>query len=623
MQTTATGDRSKIFTRRAAFLGGAKLFLGLTLAARMYYLQVIQADRYRMLADENRISIRLLPPPRGPIFDRYGTPLAVNEQNFRALVVAELSPDMNLTLDALSQIMPVSDHDRSRILREVKRHRKFVPVAVRENLTWDEMAQIQVNAPDLPGVVIDEGLTRYYPYRNHGAHLLGYVSSVSEEDLTGDPLLELPGFRIGKAGIERVYDMDLRGKGGASKLVVDALGRVQEEHEREEGLPGASVTLSIDMRLQKMAAERLGEESGSVVVLDIHTGEVLAMVSSPAYDPNAFNRGLNSAEWNDLATNLRAPLINKPLAGQYAPGSTFKPATALAALESGIVRPDFSVFCPGYYELGNNRFHCWKEEGHGHVDMVRGLQQSCDVYFYEISRRIGIDRIAEMAKRLGIGQEVGIDLPGERPGLMPSKKWKKDVLKQSWQQGETLIAGIGQGYVLSTPLQLAVMTARIANGGFAVTPHLTREVGGAPPKVAKTDFPSLGISRTSLDIIHRGMNAVVNEPGGTALRSQLLYNGMTMAGKTGTAQVRRITKAERDAGLPKTEERPWEERDNALFIAFAPVSAPRYAISVVVEHGGSGSGVAAPVARDIMREVLRLAPPVSSAGAGHVKGRDG
>lgn len=264
----AAGDRAKVFSRRAAFLGGAKLLLGSTLAARMYYLQVHQADRYSKLAYENRISIRLLPPPRGRIVDRFGTPMAVNEQNFRALVVAELSTDMNATLDALSQIIHVSDHDRQRILREVKRHRKFVPVAVRENLSWDEMAKIQVNAPDLPGVVIDEGLTRYYPYREHGAHVLGYVSSVSEKDLTGDPLLELPGFRIGKAGVERVYDLALRGKGGASKLVVDALGRVQEEYERKDGEPGAAIPLTLDMRLQKFAAERLGEESGSVVVID-------------------------------------------------------------------------------------------------------------------------------------------------------------------------------------------------------------------------------------------------------------------------------------------------------------------------------------------------------------------
>lgn len=607
-------DRAKILSRRAAMLAGGKVALISVLIGRMYYLQVVEADRYATLAEENRISLRLLPPPRGHVLDRNGVPMAVNQQNYRALVIAEQTDSLSDTLATLSAIIPLNESERQRILREAKKRRRFVPITVRENLSWEDVARIEVNAPDLPGVVIDVGQTRHYPLLDLGAHILGYVAAVSEADLANakepDPLLELPGFRIGKAGIEKIYDLALRGKGGTSQVEVNATGRVIRELSRDEGQTGNDLPLTLDIKLQEYAAQRLGEESASVVVIDVNTGDVLVMASTPSFDPNAFNRGLTSDEWKDLITNPKAPLTNKAISGQYSPGSTYKMLVAIAALESGQVSSDQKVFCPGHMSLGSAKFHCWKRGGHGAMDMVDALKHSCDVYFYEIARRIGYERIADIAVRFGLGTASGIDLPGERSGVVPNKEWKRAALKQPWYPGETLINAIGQGYVLTTPLQLAVMTARIANGGKAVVPHVTRDVvtdNGVEPRPAP-DWPSIGVNPAHIAVARKGMWAVVNEPGGTALRSRIREEGMTMSGKTGTAQVRRITMRERETGVKKNEELPWEQRDHALFVAYAPEEAPRYAISVIVQHGGGGSAVAAPIARDVMYEVLKRAP---------------
>ncbi|MBI4182851.1 MAG: penicillin-binding protein 2 [Proteobacteria bacterium] len=588
-----------------------------SLIGRLYYLQVIEAERYHTLAEENRISLRLLPPPRGRILDRQGNPLAINSRNYRALVVREEANDMPGTLDALGQIIPLSPGERQRVVREAMRRRSFVPVTVRENLGWREVAQIEVNAPDLPGVSIDVGQSRYYPHGELAAHVLGYVAAVSEAELTGDPVLELPGFRVGKSGIEKTYDPLLRGKAGNAQLEVNALGRIIRELSRQEGEAGSDVTLTLDVELQRFATQRFGGESGAAVVLDVHTGEILAMVSTPSFDPNAFNRGLSAEEWKGLSTNPMAPLINKATAGQYAPGSTFKMMVALAALEGGIVDPQQKFFCPGYLDLGNARFHCWKKQGHGWIDMYNGIVQSCDVYFYELARRVGIDRIAAMAQRFGLGEPVGIEIPGERAGLVPTRDWKRAATGVAWQPGETVVVGIGQGYILATPLQLATMIARLVNGGAAIVPRLTRRLG--PERAAlerPREGPRLGVTESSLRLVRTAMEGVVNSPRGTAYRARIAEKGMEMGGKTGTSQVRRITRAEREQGVKKNEQLPWEERDHALFVGFAPVSAPRYAAAVVVEHGGGGSAVAAPIARDLLIETQRRDPSRSRVIAG-------
>lgn len=600
--------RYKLFSRRVAILGGGKLALLGLLAGRMYQLQVVESDRYTTLAEENRINLRLLPPPRGRILDRYGRPLAINQENYRVSLVAEQVQDVDAILDALSRIISLGDHERQRILRKVRRRRGFVPVTVRENLQWEDVSRIEVNAPDLPGLSIEVGQSRQYPFAHDFSHVLGYVAAVSEKEVTGDPLLELPGFKIGKNGVERVFDRNLRGKAGNSQVEVNAVGRVIRELSRQEGQPGDDLRLTIDRDLQKLAADRLKKEkSAAAVVMDIHNGDVLVLSSVPGFDPNEFVTGLSSRSWRRLVNDPHTPLINKAISGLYAPGSTFKMVVALAALEANIVRPDHRVFCRGFTQLGNARFHCWKKHGHGWQDIYDAHKNSCDVYFYDIAKRIGVDRIAAMARKLGLGEKTGVDLPSEKGGVIPTRAWKKALIGTPWQQGETLISGIGQGFILTTPLQLAVMTARLANGGEAVTPRLVR-----PERIDGKDdtpkFKKLAISRASLDVIRDGMNQVTNEHGGTAYRARISEKGMEMSGKTGTAQVRRISKAEREMRVLKNHERPWRERDHALFVGYAPSDDPRYAVAVVVEHGGGGSKVAAPIARDLLLATQKRDP---------------
>jgi penicillin-binding protein 2 len=594
----------RTFTRRALLLGGAQAALVTGLAARMYYLQVIESEQYKLLADENRINLRLLPPPRGRVLDRTGVELANNQQNYRVVLIAEQADNVAQTLEALAELIPLDAYERSKVLREVKRRRSFVPVTVAENLTWEEFARVNVYTPDLPGIQPDIGETRAYPYGGKMAHVIGYVGAVSERDLTGDPLLELPGFRVGKSGVERTREEFLRGKAGVSRVEVNAFGRVIRELNRREGQPGEDLRLSLDAELQNHMMNLLGEESASAVVMDIHSGEVLGLASTPGFDPQAFNIGLTQQAWTDLTGDPRNPLMNKAIAGQYPPGSTFKMIVAIAALDAGLMSPEQKVFCSGHLELGNQRFHCWKRTGHGNMEMLDAIEQSCDVYFYEVAKRVGIDRIAETARHFGLGAETGIEIPAERKGLMPTREWKKARTGEAWQQGETLVAGIGQGFVLTTPLQLAVMTARIANGGFAVKPRL---ILGVPESAEAVSEPErMPIGRNALQLVAEAMRRVSNVPTGTAFGARIRDPSMALAGKTGTSQVRRITRAERENRVLRNDELPWEQRDHALFVAFAPTSAPRYAVSVVVEHGGSGSAAAAPLARDILIKVQEL-----------------
>jgi penicillin-binding protein 2 len=610
---TQDNQYQKLFTRRAAVLAGGQALLAAILAGRMYQLQVVDKDRYSVLAEENRMNLRLLAPPRGRIFDRFGVALADNEQNYRVVVVPEQAGDLEATLAALGTLIEITDTDRHRILRDAHRKHSFVPIAVRGNLSWQEMARIEVAVPELPGVSIEQGLIRHYPYGPAAAHALGYVAAVSEKDLTGDPLLELPDFRIGKSGIEKSQDLRLRGVAGTSEVEVNAYGRVVRELVHRPGQPGEDVIVGLDIATQDFVVKRCASEpSVSCVVLDVVTGDVLALVSSPSFDPTMFSTGLTQAAWQELSTDPRNPLNNKASAGVYPPGSTFKPVVAMAALEAGVMTPDTAVHCPGYLELGNTTFHCWRHGGHGTLRLHDAIKKSCDVYFYEAARRVGIDRLGAMAHRFGFGSPLGLDIPGERGGLIPTREWKLATTGTAWQPGETLIAGIGQGSVLATPLQVATMAARLVTGR-AIVPHLVRDrrvpPGGDPqPRV----FSGLGLNPHSLALVLDGMSAVVNEEGGTAYSARITDPMMAMGGKSGTSQVRHITQYERDHGIRKGTEVPWRERDHALFVAFAPVGAPRYVCAVVVEHGGEtgggGSAVAAPICRDVLIEVQRRDP---------------
>jgi penicillin-binding protein 2 len=611
--------RYRLFTRRAAMLAGGKALLLAVVGGRLYQLQAVESEHYVTLAEDNRINLRLIAPPRGHILDRRGRVLAVNRLDYRVLLVAEQSPDVQATLAELDRLTPLREADWRRVLKEVRWKRKFVPVTVAENLSWEDVARIEVNALDLPGVSIEEGFSRDYPHGELLSHVLGYVAPVAPEDAKDDPLLELPGFRIGKAGVEKVYDLALRGAGGRSQVEVNAVGRVIRELERKEGRSGAVLTLSLDLDLQKTAFERFGDQTGAAVLMEVHSGEVLVLVSKPGFDPNIFSRGLTSQEWRSLITNSHSPLTNKAIAGQYAPGSTFKPVVALAALEKGVITPGTVIPCYGRVRLGDAVFHCWRRGGHGSLSLRQAIAQSCDCYFYEAARRVGVDAIAVMASRLGLGQPVGIDLPAERGGLMPTRDWKLATLGAPWSKGETLIAGIGQGYVLSTPLQLAVMTARIANGQLAVVPRLHRQQKTADGRVqpaASRALYGLNINSDHLQVVREGLVAVVNGPSGTAKASAIRIPGEEMAGKTGTSQVRRISRAERATRVRKNEELPWEQRDHALFVGYAPYQAPRYAVAVLVEHGGGGSKVAAPIARDILLAAQELDRPRLSPVAG-------
>ncbi len=598
--------RLKSFTRRAMVLAGGKSLLLGALAARMYYLQVVEGDRYRLMADKNRINIKLLAPPRGRILDRYGAELAANSPNFQVVIIPEQVDDLEKTLLRLSRLFSLTERDLARLHREIRKRRSYLPTTVADNLSWEEFARVGIHLQKLPGVQLSVGDTRYYPYVGTAAHVVGYVGKVSERDLAeggGDPLLELPGFRIGKTGIEKAYDKRLRGTAGNSRVEVNAYGREIRELERREGGRGEDIRLTLDIALQEFAMKRLGEESGGAVVMDIYGGEILAMASSPSFDPNVFNRGISSKEWHELISNPRKPLADKAAGGLYPPGSTFKMVVAMAALEAGVVTPETTFFCPGYLRLGKSLFHCWKRGGHGRVNLLEAITQSCDVYFYEIARKVGVDRIAEMANRFGLGKMPEINLPAARAGLIPTRAWKLASIGRRWQQGETLVTGIGQGYVQASPLQLALMTARLANGGRPVAAKLVVERGAEA-----AELPEPVVSQAVLRPVLEGMIGVTSGRRGTARRAQIKEPQWRMAGKTGTAQVKRITKAERDSRVLKNEERPWEERDHALFVAYAPIEKPRYAVAVVIEHGGSGSGTAAPVARDILRETQRLDP---------------
>jgi penicillin-binding protein 2 len=604
-------EKSKLFGRRAAFLAGGKLLLLSVLGGRMYQLQVLQADQFKVMADDNSISQRLIEPPRGRIFDRYGRAMAENEQNYRVQVVREEVGELKDVLEKLSKFVPFSDAEQADIIKQSKKIRPFDPMTVRENLSWNQVAAIEVNVPDLPGVSIDVGQRRRYVQGTLSAHILGYVAAPSEDEVQGERLLQMPGARIGKSGIERQYESELRGKAGTKLVEVNAVGRVIEEkkEERIEAQPGEDLIISLDADLQRYTQVRLSRErSAAAVLMDVHTGDILALGRWPSYDPGMFTRGITQREWQSLMNDELHPLANKAIAGQYAPGSTFKMIVALAALKAG-VDPHTKVSCAGVTKLGNARFHCWKKGGHGSMDMIAGLKHSCDVFFYETARKTGIDNIAAMSRAFGLGANTGVDLPGEKPGMIPDSDWKLATFGEKWQQGETLVAGIGQGFITATPLQLALMAARIANGGIGVVPRLRRQAviteAGDPPG---PHGPSLGIAPEHLAIVQEGMNRVSNEPGGTAFASRITEPGMEMAGKTGTAQVRRISMSERATGVRKNEDLPWDRRDHALFVGYAPVKAPQYAVAVVVEHGMAGGKYAGPIARDILIEAQRRNP---------------
>ncbi|MEL7104996.1 MAG: penicillin-binding protein 2 [Pseudomonadota bacterium] len=596
---------ARLVSRRGIVLGGAQLLFMGGLAWRMRQMQVEEADAYRLLAEENRVNIRLLPPARGVIFDRNGVAIADNSQNYRIVIVREDAGDVDAVVESLKRIIPLDEDDLARALRELDRRSPFVPVTLADRLTWEDFAKVAANAPALPGITPEVGLSRQYPMAEDFAHIVGYVGPVSDYDLSKiadpDPLLQIPKFQIGKVGVETKLEDNLRGKAGSRRIEVNAAGRVMRELDRDPGTPGTDLQLTTDWRLQNYAQTRLAGESAAAVVMDVETGDLLAMASAPSFDANKFVRGISSADYRDLTENTYRPLANKTVQGLYPPGSTFKMMTGLAALKAGVIGPEETVWCPGHLQLGRRRFHCWKRGGHGHVNYDKAIVQSCDVYFYEAAKRLGIDPLAELCHEFGLGQRYDLPMSAVAEGIVPSTKWKAQVRGETWRPGDTLNASIGQGYVLASPLQLAVMTSRIATGR-KVMPRLVKSVDGVETPIAEQG--SVNVATSIIEATRRAMYRVSNSSRGTARRSRIVEEDYLMAGKTGTSQVRNISAAERAAGVFRNEDLPWNRRDHGLFVAYAPFDKPKYAVSVVVEHGGGGSSAAAPPARDILLYAL-------------------
>ena len=605
-----SAESSRRMTRRGLLLGGAQIAFAGVLGLRMRHMQVDQADEFRLMAEENRINIHLIPPSRGRIFDREGRVIAENEQTYRITMRREDAGDVEDVIGRLSALVDLRPEDVTRALEEMRTSPPFLQVTVADRVSWEAISRVAVNAPALPGVYPEVGLSRFYPQHGTFAHVVGYVGPVSERDLARyedpEPVLRIPRFQIGKVGVEAKFEEQLRGSAGAKRVEVNAVGRVMRELDRREGEAGADLQLTVDSELQDYIKARLGEESASAVVVDLEHGDVLAIASSPSYDPNKFVRGISVGDYGVLRENNHRPLASKTVQDAYPPGSTFKIVTALAALEAGLIGPDETVYCPGHMEIGSRRFHCWKRSGHGHVNLEQSLRDSCDVYYYDLALKVGIDRIAEMGRKLGLGTAPDVPMSAVTAGLMPDRDWKRRERGAEWRIGDTVNASIGQGYVLTSPLQQAIMVARVATGR-SVEPRLVRSVGGL--QTPSRGGTPLDIDEAHLNLIRKAMFVVSNSRRGTAYRSRIIAENMRLAGKTGTSQV--LNRVVRNQDVP------WEERDHALFVNFAPYDAPRVAVSIVVEHGGGGSSTAAPIARDITLQALyKGTPPLEAYPAG-------
>ena len=599
--------------RRGLLIGGLQLgFCGL-LAWRMHHLQIEKAEDFRLVADENRINLRLVPNQRGEIYDRNGVKLAGNEASYSVTMVAEDAGDIDVIFERLSKLINLSPEDVERSKAELERSAKFLPVTITDRLEREDIEKIHSNAPMLPGINPEIAFSRTYPLGEIFAHVVGYVGPVSSRDLEiredPDPLLKIPRFQIGKVGVERELEATLRGKAGTKKVEVNALGRVMRELERKEGSKGANLKLTLDTNLQAYVRARLGTESASAVVLDCKTGEILAICSSPTYDPNKFVRGISFDDYGALRDDNHRPLASKTVQDAYPPGSTFKMVTILAALEAGIINHREKIRCNGHIEVSNRKFHCWKRDGHGNVDLVKSLRESCDVYYYELAQKVGIEKIAEVARILGLGQSFDIEMSAVTSGIVPDKIWKQKARSREWVVGDTVNSSIGQGYVLSSPLQLAVMIARIATGN-EILPKLIKSVNG----VEKEKIPDqINLNENNLNLIRKALFEVTNHKRGTAYHSRVLDKKSQIIGKSGTSQVRNISAVERTQGVLDNKDLPWEQRDHALFVNYAPYDDPKIAVSIVVEHGGSGSTVAAPIARDItLQAIYQGTPPITA-----------
>jgi len=610
---TNSFEKSRVISRRLFILGSIKIILLSAITTRLYNLQISDREKYEILSDKNRIREWRTPPQRGIITDYFNNELAKNDRVFQVHLALDEIKNFNKTIFKLKNIINLSDKDLKNIYKRKQKLKPWDTLVISENLSWNEFSKLNLYLHEIEGAKPVLSTSRYYPYGNDFVHIVGYVGDASVNDIENKKEIEenfVPGLKVGKTGIESSKEKLLIGKYGIKRYEVNASGKRISQIDYLKETQGNSVRTTIDAEIQKFAQHLLKGKAGSICAMDIYTGEVIAMASSPTYDPNKFTHGIKLEEWNEIKNDPLRPLINKSIAGLYSPGSTLKPLVALAALEYGTIHPQKVIQCKGHkhpYELYGQKYHCWKKHGHGYMKLRNAIKQSCDIYFYELARLLGVDKLSVIAKKYGLGDKVLGDLYiDEKIGIVPSTKWKKQVLEQSWYLGETVITGIGQGYIQTTPLQLCLMTAQIANGGYKIKPKIIYDENFTFEEIKSkiiSQESKLFKNPENIKFILESMFASTNEKYGTSYKSRHEDPKYQFAGKTGTSQVRRITDKDRELDLDLSEIK-YKNRDHALYIAFAPYKNPRYSISVLVEHGGSGSKAAAPLASRLIKKII-------------------
>ena len=590
--------------RRMFITGSLKFFVMIGLVSRLFFLQIKENKKYLTLSDKNRIREWKLAPVRGEFHDYFGKVIAGNFESYQLHIIPEQVEDFRYVIYRIKDLLELSDREFTKILKKKNEIKSWETLIVSDNLTWKKFSKINNHLYDLNGVKPVISISRNYPYNENFTHVIGYVSQANANDVENTEVIKknfVPGLKVGKVGLEKSLEEKLIGSNDIERYEVNAYGRRISQLEFQKGEKGKTLRLTIDTKVQQLANKLLKDKAGSICVMDIYTGSIIAMHSSPSFDPNLFVFGISQDDWQVIRNDPMKPLVNKTLQGNYSPGSTIKPIVALSALENGIINTNFTVECTGKKEMYGQTYHCWKKKGHGFVSLRNAMKQSCDTYFYEIARRLGVDKLSETAKKFGLGKEVFGDLFSiEKKGLIPNTQWKKNALGKGWLLGETMITGIGQGYIQTTPIQLCLMTAQIANGGHKIYPHIIENENKTQP-IDK--FTPLYKESKNIKIIQDAMFGSTNEVMGTSYRSRIKNPKYQFAGKTGTAQVKKITERDRELDL-KTFEIPYEERDHALYIAFGPYKNPRYALSILVEHGGNGSTTAAPMAKKLFKLII-------------------
>jgi len=585
------------YNRRTFFLFVLKLSLFTAIGWRIYNIQILDSSKYKTLSKKNQIDLEIIFPLRGKIFDRNNVLIAKNEKVYDVYLIPENTKSINHTLNLLSKFIDIDYAKRRKIIELTSKVKKFEKIKIFENISWSVLEKIETNKYNLEGIFIAEDYLRIYPYKEVFSHLLGYISKPNQKELSLPFISKMPDLDIGKEGLEKSFNPLLVGKAGQREIEVNSKGRIIREISKVDSIQGKELYLSVDSRIQEYSVNLLKSyKAGSINVINIKNGEILCMASTPTYDPNKIIKKPNKEYWESILSNSLSPLTNRSLQGLYSPGSTFKMIVAIAALKYGIINSNSTHSCSGKIEFGNRLYHCWKTNGHGKMDVTNAIKQSCDVFFYEISKKLGIDKIAEVAEDFGLGQIFDISMPNQKKGIVPSKKWKKTTLGESWYAGETLISGIGQGFLLTSPFQLAVMTSIIASNGKIVEPTIVKN--------KSANFKTHDKYSKEIKIIKKAMFKVVNENKGTAFKSRL--EDIKFAGKTGTSQVRRISLAERESDEFRKKEQEWKNRDHALFVGYIPYDDPQYAISVIIEHGGSGASTAAPIAKQVFNYIHKL-----------------